>query len=166
MPLLHHVATAALIYGSMMNGYMQFGLLVLFVHDVSDIPLDFMLMSNMLKLEGPPFLFFVEISFVVNAFTWAYFRLYVFPFYLIDSALIGFHTLCADAHNGDILANLFPSTMPFWLFANVMLVFLAVLHVWWFYLILRIAYKLIMGIKAADIADDEYEGEAGGKKTK
>ena len=47
--VLHHVATAALIYGSMMNGYMQFGLLVLFVHDVSDIPLDFMLMSNMLK---------------------------------------------------------------------------------------------------------------------
>ena len=67
---------------------------------------------------------------------------------------------------GDILANLFPSTMPFWLFANVMLVFLAVLHVWWFYLILRIAYKLIMGIKAADIADDEYEGGAKKKKTK
>jgi hypothetical protein len=49
--------------------------------------------------------------------------------------------------------------MPFWLFANVMLVFLVCLHVWWFYLIMRIAYKLLMGIeKPSEIAEDEYEG--------
>jgi hypothetical protein len=98
-------------------------------------------------------------AFLLPLCSWAYFRLYTFPFFLIDSALFGFHTLCADSHNGDIVANLFPSTMPFWLFANVMLIFLAILHVWWFYLIMRIAYKLLMGIeKASEIADDEYEG--------
>jgi ceramide synthetase len=65
--MLHHVVTAALIYGSMLNGYMQIGLLVVFVHDLSDVPLDFMLMANMLELEGPKCLFFVELSFVANA---------------------------------------------------------------------------------------------------
>jgi ceramide synthetase len=65
--MLHHVVTAALIYGSFLNGYMGIGLLIVFVHDVSDIPLDFMLMSNMLELEGPNFFFVVELSFVANA---------------------------------------------------------------------------------------------------
>ena len=52
-----------------------------------------------------------------------------------------------------------------------MLSALFVLHCFWFFLLIKIAYKLITGDKANKIADEEYEitmkdQKTGGKKEK
>ena len=48
---IHHIATIALVAGSWIHGFLRIGVLVLYMHDVSDIPLDLMKMFNYLKLQ-------------------------------------------------------------------------------------------------------------------
>ena len=53
------------------SGQLRVGLLVLAVHDISDVFLDIMKMANYLKVEGPSGLFLTEIAFVINTYiTW------------------------------------------------------------------------------------------------
>ena len=67
---VHHIATIALVAGSWINGYLRIGVLVLLVHDTSDIPLDLTKMLNYLKLQGPRGFFLAEAMFVVNLCSW------------------------------------------------------------------------------------------------
>ena len=60
--------------------------------------------------------------------------------------------------------------VPFWItIRTAMVSALFVLHVFWWYILNRIAFKLARGQKAQDAGDDVYEGEddgaAGDKKT-
>jgi len=130
---------------------------VLFVHDVSDITVDLLKMFNYLKLENSAGMFVVETVFVGNLMSWVYWRLYTYPLHVLNSALIESHQLIANHHNGQLLYNLSP--FPFWLTSNCLLVLLQVLHIFWFFLFLRIAYRLVMegGHKAGA---KEYEGES------
>jgi len=59
---LHHIVTIALVGLSWAVGYMRIGILVLFVHDVSDIFVDLLKMVNYLKLENRRGLFASEIA--------------------------------------------------------------------------------------------------------
>merc|ERR1711937_939317 len=51
--MTHHVATTALIGGSYLVGYIPIGVIIVFVHDLSDIPLDLMKVLNHMGLQGP-----------------------------------------------------------------------------------------------------------------
>ena len=51
------------------------GMLVLFVHDISDIFLDLMKMANYLKLEQGHGYFITEMAYTSCLVSWAYFRL-------------------------------------------------------------------------------------------
>lgn len=144
----HHVTTIALCYGSYYTGTTRVGLLVLLVHDGSDIPADILKMVNYMGLDEKSGLYLTEISFVTTLFSWAYYRLYLFPFHVLASAL---HTesmpICEDTGNG--------------MQCNIMRGLLCVLqcmHIWWFYLFLRIAYKLSNNSNAHDAGREEYEG--------
>jgi hypothetical protein len=50
------------------SGQLRVGLLILCVHDVSDVFLDVMKMANYLKVEGPSGMYATEIAFVVNTY--------------------------------------------------------------------------------------------------
>merc|ERR1740130_1597410 len=62
---------------------MRFGLMVLLVHDLSDIPIDLLKLTNYLKLEDKAGFFIVEIVFALNLCSWIYLRLYTFPVKII-----------------------------------------------------------------------------------
>jgi len=79
----HHVATIGLLGISWQHGYARYGLLVLYVHDISDIVIDLLKMTNYLKLEDMSGMFLTEICFVTNLFTWAYYRLYILPVFIV-----------------------------------------------------------------------------------
>ena len=49
---MHHIVTIALVTTSTEHNYMSTGVMVLLVHDSSDVILDLMKMANYLKLEG------------------------------------------------------------------------------------------------------------------
>ena len=55
----------------------------LFIHDLSDIAVDLLKMSNYMQLEGAKHFFLVEATFVINLISWAYLRLWLFPRYVI-----------------------------------------------------------------------------------
>lgn len=81
--LCHHVVTLALIVLSYWYNYVRVGVVVLFLHDSSDIVVDLLKMANYLNLEGPRGLFCVELLFVANLAAWGYLRLFVLPLHVI-----------------------------------------------------------------------------------
>jgi ceramide synthetase len=82
----HHLATIGLVGLSYHFNYVRYGTMVLWVHDVSDIPGDALKMVNYLKLSDAAGFFITEFFFVAVLVSWAYFRLYVFPVKVIYQA--------------------------------------------------------------------------------
>ena len=79
MMYVHHLVTILLVWGSYSNNYMRVGVVVLFLHDFSDVFLDLLKIFNYLKLEGRKGYFIIEFAFFANLLVWAYSRLYIFP---------------------------------------------------------------------------------------
>lgn len=163
---IHHVVTIALISGGAAWGYHRVSLVILAVHDTSDILIDCLKITNLLKLEGARGLFIVEIVFVSNLVVWIYFRLWVFPTKIISSAITDFHRYVPSSvpktHPGE------PWNDP-WSGLHItmycqgvgMLLILQVLHIWWTYILLRIAFRLIFAKdQAGNIGAAEYEGDS------
>lgn len=151
---------------SFVGNTLRIGLLVLMVHDISDIPIDLLKMVNLLSLESFHGFFLSEIIFVINLCTWAYFRLYRFLFHVIYCSLVVAHNLnfkrISDKATGDFLTDFwqdpFLENVPGYFACNCLLTLLWFLHCWWFYLLLRIAYRLFSKTTAHEIAREEYEG--------
>jgi len=88
MMLVHHVVTIALILLSYHFNFVRLGVVIMFLHDSSDIVIDLLKMCNYLNLEGLAGCFAVEACFITNFVTWAYTRLYVFPVHVIYKAVM------------------------------------------------------------------------------
>jgi len=167
---VHHIVTIILLCGSYACGYQRIGLLVQLIHDVSDIGVDLLKMFNYLKLEGTQGLFLSEIVYVGNLCSWMYWRLYIFPYYVIYSSAYESHVKLASHSKGDILANINPFELwsiypdyPLLIAMNGALVLLFLLHWYWFFLFVRIGYKIITK-GAHEAGAEEYEGASGSEK--
>lgn len=135
--------------------YLPMGLCLLFLHDVSDVPLDVLKMVNYAKLGGKKGLFITEISFVVLLMDWFYFRIYLLPAKLLYSSIVDVRRLCPPLDD----SILFPKGLDYYFMINALLVLLWFLHIWWGFLIIR----LLVGIFTKGThrtAEDEYEGES------
>jgi len=89
MMYVHHIVTIILVAGSYSYNYLRIGTVVLFVHDVSDVPLDLIKILNYLKCEGPKGLFALELAFAGNLVSWAYIRLWHYPRNVIWAVIYG-----------------------------------------------------------------------------
>ena len=70
------------------HGYASQGVVIMFLHDSSDVVIDLLKLCNYLNLEGLSGCFAVEVCFITNFVTWAYARLYVFPVHVIYLAVM------------------------------------------------------------------------------
>jgi len=68
--LAHHIATIGLLGLSYHHDYMRLGLVILYIHDITDIVVDLLKLANCLKLEGRSGFFIVEGLFVSNLWAW------------------------------------------------------------------------------------------------
>ena len=155
--MAHHVMTVALVLNSLLQGELAVGLVVLAVHDTSDVVLDLMKIANYLKVEGRHGFFVTEACFVLNTYVvWPYLRLYRYPVYVVQSVYFGYHRLCAtNGHAGDPWANPWPDVQGWY---GVYLLFtLFLLHVFWWLLMNRIAWKMVRGKAPNEAGDEEYE---------
>ena len=121
---LHHIVTIALVGLSWAVGYMRVGILVLFVHDMSDIFVDLLKMVNYLKLENRRGFFASEIAYIVCVLSWMYFRLYQFPFRVVRGSLTVPYTLLLRTPRESysfLGLEFFPSDLPWHFHLNVML---------------------------------------------
>jgi ceramide synthetase len=123
--LIHHILTMTLIIVSYATRYHKIGLLVLFVHDVTDILLEFTKCNVYIKNRGGKFHSINEIisNIGFTAFTaaWYLFRLYWFPLKILYSS--GVVSVHRAYYRG---AGLYA-------FFNILLWFLLCLDLYWFY---------------------------------
>jgi hypothetical protein len=131
---IHHIATIILIGYSYTVNFVRNGILVLMCHDPCDV---FMEAAKLFKYAGVQA--GADFLFVVFMFSWGFLRLYVLPFHVVASWL-------------NIPTPVFPS----WYFMTGLLGVLQILHVYWFFLIARIAWNKVVHDKEVD---DEREEE-------
>lgn len=153
----HHVITVGLMAGSFLDDKMSIGVVILFLHDLSDIPTDLLKMSNYLGWDGAKGFFMTEVSFISLVVSWPLIRMYWFPQVILQSF-----------NSRD---NCQPETHGYWTGPGISyncwalrtsLLILACMHVYWYYLMLRILYKILKGVDPSSAGDEEYEGDAHG----
>jgi len=135
--LLHHLVTVFLIGFSYMFNWLKVGLLVMLVHDVSDIP------GYLVRIfVDTKYLVCTLISYALLLVGWGYLRLYVFPMVIIRSIFV-------DAANFNERSD--RRSIPAVTIFLVMLSVLTVLHYYWYALFIRMGMMAASSGKAEDI---------------
>ena len=165
---IHHVFTIALLLCSFQLNMLRMGVVTLFIHDSSDVLIDILKLVNYLQLEGMKYFFITEMTFCLNLISWVYFRLYLFPAYILQysmkaniSSIInpdGSLNLYNELKNqlgedSDIFYMITVIVGPFMILFIICIYFM---HVYWFFLLLNILLKLIMK-ESANSASKLYE---------
>ena len=185
----HHIATLTIIGISYKFGFLRYGLIILIIHDGSDILVDLLKTFNYLKLEGPRGFFLTELCFVGNLITWAYARLWHFPrfvYYGNVKSIEAWGPLAYDwwdfkegsgfasvgsAYNTKVqegflkhhenIGEGLQHSIKLAVIGTGVTAILYVMHLYWFALFLRIAVRLIKGEEEThDIGADEYMGDS------
>ncbi|XP_053153257.1 ceramide synthase 1 isoform X2 [Hemicordylus capensis] len=151
--LVHHVVTLMLIVFSYMLRYHNVGILVLFLHDISDIQLEFTKLNVYFKYRGGVYHQLNDIisnagciSFSVS---WFWFRLYWFPL----------KVLYATCHSS--LRSV--PDIPFYFFFNALLFVLTLMNIYWFLYIILFVAKVFLG-EVREVNDvREYDLDDGKK---
>jgi len=137
--LLHHVVTVFLIAASFYTRIQRYGLIILLLHDVGDI---FMNWAKVFKYMGPAWDNLCTSCFVTFAVVFFFSRLVFLPLTVIPS---GYWEAMQIPGGG----------VPGFTAMNVALVVLQLLHVFWFYLILKVVKKFLAG-NLDDVREDGH----------
>lgn len=138
---IHHIVTVALLSLSYWINYVRIGTLVLLVHDVADIFLEFAKVFNYQKWET-----LTNITFGLFAVVFGVSRLYIFPFYVIWTV---YH-----------IAPTYLTMQPAWYGFTGLLMALQALHIFWYSIVIHMLYKLATGqMKGDERSDSESDGE-------
>lgn len=170
---VHHLATICLVAIAYTINQSRIGLVVLFIHDISDISIDLLKIFNYLRLEGKKGFFLVEITYASTLAMWGYFRLYYYPIYIIGQGTIStinyFGTRFLPDGARPVLvfiaetlgADTFEYKYVFYTanLANSLLILLFILHVWWGALLFRILLRMLKADPHM-AGREEYEGES------
>eukprot|EP01133_Synstelium_polycarpum_P004124 gene4124-4816_t len=150
--LTHHVATFFLVGASYWYRYQRVGLAILWIHNISDIFLYGAKALNYVQKETKDHTLYMitEMIFILFAVSFFMTRLMFLPLVLVRSTLF-------EAY---FVSTSYPLFYP----TNVALLTLLLLHIFWFYLVLRIVYaKMFKGNKVDDIRSDSDEEETNKK---
>lgn len=143
--VVHHIITLALISFSYAFRYHNVGILVLFLHDIGDIQLEFIKLNIYLKSRGGGYHRLNDIlSDVVSvsfSITWFLFRLYWFPLKVL-------FTTCVSSLQ-------FVPNIPFYFFFNALLFMLLLMNIYWFLFIVVFIVKVLKMKEVNDVR--EYE---------
>lgn len=140
--LLHHFVTVALIAYSYALGFTKIGVIIMFLHDVCDSPLE---MAKLAKYAGQEAL--TNFLFVCFTVIWIAMRVVYFPVWVIWS-VVWDSFAAVVGENGHI-------DFPHWEIFTGMLVTLWLLHLYWTYVILQIAAAAVMQGSASDTREDD-----------
>ncbi|CAF3032443.1 unnamed protein product [Rotaria socialis] len=152
--LLHHVVTMTLIFVSYATRYHKIGLLVLFVHDITDIWLELTkflhyLGSRQNGREYPMWETAASCCFIVFTFCWFLFRLYWYPMKVLYTT--GVTTAYRAYDKGCGLYGFF----------NGLLWILLGLNIYWLFFILQFLFRVCSGTlnNLHDVREDEDDDD-------
>ncbi|XP_072295128.1 ceramide synthase 1 [Eucyclogobius newberryi] len=148
--VVHHIITLALICFSYAFRYHNIGILVLFLHDINDIQLEFTKLNVYLKTRGGGYYLFNDIlsnmGSVSFSITWFWFRLYWFPLKVLYASCV-----CS--------LQSVPS-IPFYFFFNTLLLALLLMNIYWFLFIVLFVVKVLKMKEVNDVREYEEEDKA------
>lgn len=158
--MVHHLATNILIILSSHCELNRTGSIVLMLHDISDVPVDFCKLANFLKWKATTLF-----TFFLMLFTWMATRLYLYPVMTIKTTI----------YEGVLLLEngVIPEVMFFFYrqHFHILMTLLLLLHVVWFSMFLRMLLSYIRKNEYHDYSEhksgekDELEGSQSGTKT-
>ncbi|KAM6216851.1 ceramide synthase 1 [Rhynchocyon petersi] len=133
--LIHHVVTLVLIVASYAFRYHNIGILVLFLHDLNDVQLEFTKLNVYFKVRGGTYYrlhaLAANLGCISFCVCWFWFRLYWFPLKVLYATC---H--CSLRYVPDI---------PFYFFFNALLLGLTLMNLYWFLYIVAFAAKMLTG---------------------
>jgi len=135
---VHHAVTIGLIWFSLVVGFWKIGTLILVVHDVCDVPLEAAKAARSLEMKNT-----ATAGFVVLIILWICTRMSVYPYKLIYSTY-------AETH-----MEIPPDVMPFHFGFNAALMSLQVMHIYWFFLIIRAAIRTLTKGHVDDVREKD-----------
>ncbi|MEE6487865.1 hypothetical protein FKM82_015064 [Ascaphus truei] len=150
--IVHHLVTLTLITFSYAFRYHNIGILVLFLHDINDIQLEFTKLNVYFKTRGGTYHrlndIISDIGCVTFSVSWFWFRLYWFPRKVL-------YATCYSSLQSD-------PDIPFYFFFNVLLFVLTLMNIYWFLYIVLFVGKVLTGqmlevndVREYDIAEDQ-----------
>uniref|UniRef100_A0A674J7Y1 Ceramide synthase 1 n=1 Tax=Terrapene triunguis TaxID=2587831 RepID=A0A674J7Y1_9SAUR len=153
--LIHHVVTLTLIVFSYAFRFHNVGILVLFLHDISDVQLEFTKLNVYFKHRGGIYHrlndVISDLGCLTFSISWFWFRLYWFPLKVLYATC---HTSLQSVPN-----------IPFYFFFNALLFALALMNVYWFLYIVLFVAKVLTG-QMQEVNDvREYDVEESKKTT-
>ncbi|VDN15425.1 unnamed protein product [Dibothriocephalus latus] len=157
MMLFHHVVTLLLIGFSYLARYLKVGCIVYLLHDVSDAYLEtgkLLVYSNGRENKRHPFCEFMS-SFLFLGFagSWFFLRIYLFPLRMLHAT-----NWCVYLKRDIMIPR-------FYLFFNLLLLALVMMHHIWGWLIIRMVVRLFLR-PTSRLEDIREEGEANGHAVK
>uniref|UniRef100_A0A7N5JEH4 sphingosine N-acyltransferase n=1 Tax=Ailuropoda melanoleuca TaxID=9646 RepID=A0A7N5JEH4_AILME len=139
--IIHHVATIILISFSWFANYVRAGTLIMALHDSSDYLLESAKMFNYAGWKNT-----CNNIFIVFAVVFIITRLVILPFWILHCTVV-------------YPLELYPAFFGYYFF-NCMMGVLQLLHIFWAYLILRMAHKFVTGKLVEDERSDREETES------
>uniref|UniRef100_A0A8C2TXA2 Ceramide synthase 2 n=1 Tax=Coturnix japonica TaxID=93934 RepID=A0A8C2TXA2_COTJA len=136
--IIHHVATIILISFSWFANYVRAGTLIMALHDSSDYLLESAKMFNYANWRNT-----CNNIFIVFAAVFIVTRLVILPFWIMHCTVV-------------YPLELYPAFFGYYFF-NVMMGVLQLLHIFWAFLIIRMAHKFITGKVVEDERSDREE---------
>ena len=147
--VFHHILTIVLMVTSIKVGYFEYALLVWFSMDICDVFLEFV---RALRLCASSSDFIETLVFLPLPISWVLFRIVFYWKHILVNTL-----LYSPTYFGWALIRLY---YPF----NTMLIILLLLNLYWFFLIMRIAYrKVILGKTLEDTREKKNQAKRGKK---
>ncbi|XP_070546418.1 ceramide synthase 1-like [Ptychodera flava] len=146
MMILHHFVTIFLIFFSYSVRCHRMGMLVLFCHDLTDVFLEAAKIFNYTKeRNGKSHLLneiIANVLFVLFAISWVILRMYWYPLKVL--------------YGGGCYGN---SKVPLLTTMNVLIWMLQFLNIYWFWLIVKMVFKVLFGKETSfrDTREDQIE---------
>lgn len=141
--LIHHLATLILLLLSYCDNFYRIGSLVLLLHDCCDVFLQMTKMAKYLKYQR-----LCNALFVIFSMMWLITRLIIFPIKIVKSCLF----------DAPILLSCSNCQLPYIYYAiSSMLCVLQILHVMWFFFIIKAIKKALVGGNIKGDARSETE---------
>ncbi|TRZ03303.1 hypothetical protein DNTS_027472 [Danionella cerebrum] len=155
--VVHHFITLALITFSYAFRYHNIGILVLFLHDINDIQLEFTKINVYFKIRGGKEYLINDVLSNMGAvsfsITWFWFRLYWFPLKVMWATCVTSIKTVPD--------------IPFYFFFNMLLFALLLMNIYWFLFIVLFVAKVLTGQmkEVNDVREYEEEVQTGKLRT-
>lgn len=138
----HHVVTLGLLYYSFYANFTRSGMMVMLIHDVSDIFLEAAKLSRYAGRQSAATAWFATF-----ALSWVILRVFVFPRMVVLNCLRDPVELVAIPYDID--------PQPHYSAFGTMFMLLYFLHLYWTYLILQVIWKQISVGEASDVREDD-----------